>query len=203
MSKNIISKLAWIDARIELDILHPIFLKSVADEIPIREGSRVIDIGCGMGWACRHIARRYENAEVVGIDLSEDAILKARKLNSKYGFKNIFYAVASSESIPFPDNYFDYAMAFVSFSWWKNIDKSMSEIRRVLNHGGKFYLLDIYRGGLGGIFAKVSNALLTSKEKIYSVDDYRKFMEKAFSEVWQKKVKPFRWGVLTVGKKVD
>jgi len=203
MSKKFVSKLAWIDARIELDILHPIFLKSVVDEIPIKEDSKVIDIGCGMGWACRHIARKYNNAEVVGIDLSEDAILKARKLNSKYGFKNIFYAVASGESIPFPDNYFDYAMAFVSFSWWKNVDKSMLEIKRVLNHGGEFYVLDIYNGGLGGMFARASNAFLTSKEKLYSIDEYKKFMEKVFFGVRQKKVKPFRWGVLTVGKKVD
>ncbi|MEA2053904.1 MAG: class I SAM-dependent methyltransferase [Candidatus Thermoplasmatota archaeon] len=198
------NKIAWLDARLELDCIHPIFLKRGIKEIPLKKESKVIDIGCGMGWACRQMARVTTEGEVVGIDALENAINKAGQLTLKdksYDYKNLVYKVANATDIPYPGGYFDYAITFVSFSWWVDPDKALEEIVRVLKLKGKLYVLDVYDKGLGGMLARMSNHFLSFKEKIYSAGQYRTFLEKRFAEVWQKKMNPLGWGLLTVGIK--
>jgi len=192
--------MAWIDARIELDILHSLFLKSVLRKIPLKRNSRVIDIGCGTGWTCRNIAKISTEGKIAGIDISEKVITRARN-SSHPDLENLEYIVADAGRIPAGDNHFDFAIAFVSFSWWKNPDATLEEINRVLRRGGKLYVLDIYDKGLGSIFVRISNCFLSQKEKIYPAEKYNALMERVFSDVCQKKVDPFGWGLLTVGTK--
>ena len=189
-----------IDAYIELDILHPIFLKKVLDEIPLERNSRVIDIGCGAGWACRHIAGASAEREIVGIDISEKAIRAARGTTPR-DLDNIEYIVADAKHIPFPDGYFDSAIAFVSFSWWEKPYAILKEIKRILKDGGELYVLDIYDRGFGSVFTRISNCFLSRKERIYAAEGYRKMMGRVFPDIRQRKVSPLGWGLLTVGIK--
>lgn len=45
--------------------------------LPIRQGMRVLEIGCGPGAAAREIVRRWPSAYVLGIDRSAKAIQQA------------------------------------------------------------------------------------------------------------------------------
>ncbi|KAB2967217.1 MAG: class I SAM-dependent methyltransferase [Zoogloea sp.] len=47
------------------------------DALPLYEGVRVLEIGCGPGVAAREIVRRYPGAFVLGIDRSSAAIRQA------------------------------------------------------------------------------------------------------------------------------
>ena len=46
--------------------------------LPELAGRRVLDLGCGFGWFCRW-AREHGAASVVGIDLSERMLARARQ----------------------------------------------------------------------------------------------------------------------------
>ncbi|HEY0059077.1 MAG TPA: class I SAM-dependent methyltransferase [Flavisolibacter sp.] len=49
-------------------------LEEVVDSLPLQEGLRILEIGCGTGMAAREIARRVSDVYVLGIDRSAKAI---------------------------------------------------------------------------------------------------------------------------------
>ena len=96
-------------------------------------GLHVLDIGCGprgsLDWA--------ENAaERIGLDpLADDY----RELRSE-GYQMEMIA-SGSESIPFADGHFDIVASFNSLDHVDDLDKTISEIKRVVCPGGFFLLL--------------------------------------------------------------
>src|SRR5215510_15630969 len=70
----------------------------------LRAEDRVLDVGCGSGWATRLMAQQASAGRVVGIDISDEMIDLARK--SSIEFPNIVFQVATAESLPFADNEF-------------------------------------------------------------------------------------------------
>ncbi len=79
-------------------------LKTIINDLKIKN---LLDIGCGEGYYDRLINDKTIN--IYGLDISKEAILKAAKLNS-----DIQYVVASSNKLPFEDNYFDCVMSIFS-----------------------------------------------------------------------------------------
>ena len=63
--------------------------------------NNILDIGCGEGYYDRGIKKKI-NVNIVGVDISKEACLKAAKLD-----KEILYVVSSSNKLPFEDNEFD------------------------------------------------------------------------------------------------
>jgi cyclopropane fatty-acyl-phospholipid synthase-like methyltransferase len=52
-------------------------LREIVDALPLRDGLRVLEIGCGSGAMAREMARRIDGGYVLGIDCSEKAIGQA------------------------------------------------------------------------------------------------------------------------------
>ena len=52
-------------------------LRAVVDALPLQDGMRVLEIGCGPGAAAREVARRIGNGHVHAIDRSPRAIAQA------------------------------------------------------------------------------------------------------------------------------
>ncbi|HEX3204808.1 MAG TPA: methyltransferase domain-containing protein, partial [Propionibacteriaceae bacterium] len=52
-------------------------LRAVVDALPLQDGMRVLEIGCGPGAAARDVARRIGNGHVHAIDRSSRAIAQA------------------------------------------------------------------------------------------------------------------------------
>ena len=52
-------------------------LRAVVDALPLHQGIRVLEVGCGPGAAAREVARRIGPGHVLGIDRSAAAIARA------------------------------------------------------------------------------------------------------------------------------
>jgi cyclopropane fatty-acyl-phospholipid synthase-like methyltransferase len=52
-------------------------LQDIVDALPLKEGMRVLEIGCGPGAMARAICARIGNGEVLGVDRSPKAIAQA------------------------------------------------------------------------------------------------------------------------------
>lgn len=105
--------------------------------------SRVLDVGCGSGWATRLLADYAVNGRVTGIDISDEMIRVARESSQSYA--NVSYEVASAERLPFADNEFTHAFSMESLYYYRNIPKALKEIQRVLTPGGSFFaVVDLY-----------------------------------------------------------
>lgn len=106
--------------------------------------ARVLDIGCGSGWATRLMAEQAPNGEVVGIDISDEMVALARSTSST--FTNVRFEVASAESLPFRDNEFTHAFSMESLYYYSNVAGALKEIHRVLANAGRFVtVVDLYR----------------------------------------------------------
>src|SRR5262245_40949067 len=74
--------------------------------------ARVLDVGCGSGWATRLLADCAFNGRVTGIDISDEMIRLARECSRS--FANIDYEIASAEQLPFGDTEFTHAFSMES-----------------------------------------------------------------------------------------
>jgi SAM-dependent methyltransferase len=109
----------------------------------VEPDSRVLDVGCGSGWATRLLADYAFNGRVTGIDISDEMIRVAREASSSYS--NVDFEVASAEQLPFADNEFTRAFSMESLYYYRNIPKALSEIHRVMKVGGLFAaVVDLY-----------------------------------------------------------
>jgi ubiquinone/menaquinone biosynthesis C-methylase UbiE len=150
--------------------------KSLIELADIREDQNLLDIGCGTGWALGQAARSVNyKGSFYGVDLSEGMIEKAK---AKFaGNENFHFVVASSESVPFKDNFFDTIICSNSFHHYLHPEKAMSEIFRLLAPGGKIYILDPTADSLLiKIADKVIKLLEPAHVKIYSTAEYKNMM---------------------------
>jgi ubiquinone/menaquinone biosynthesis C-methylase UbiE len=106
--------------------------------------ARVLDVGCGSGWATRLIAQHTTKGKVVGIDISDEMVDLAR--SSSFAFPNVRFEVGSAEVLPFADAEFTHAFSMESLYYYSNIHAALREIARVLTNKGRFVtVVDLYR----------------------------------------------------------
>src|SRR5579862_1255462 len=67
----------------------------------LKPGQRVLDLGCGAGWASRLLAQLVARGErpgqVIGLDVSDEMIRRARANST--GFDNLLFVVGSAQQI--------------------------------------------------------------------------------------------------------
>jgi len=105
----------------------------------IKEGDRIIDLGCGGGRNVQYFSTKAKY--VYGLDYSKMSVKVSRELNEKEikaGRCEIFEGDVSE--IPFEDESLDIVTAFETIYFWKDIEKAFKEIHRVLGVGGTFLI---------------------------------------------------------------
>ena len=101
--------------------------------LPPVEGLRGLDIGCGEGHNTRLLAKH--GAQVSAIDIAEVFLGYAIDLEQKEPL-GIDYRLASAVDLPFPDQTFDFATAFMSLMDVPETERVLAEAYRVLKPGG-------------------------------------------------------------------
>ena len=91
-----------IPGNIYLEHMHRYLLTA-----PLVKGARVLDIASGEGFGSNILAQSA--AEVIGVDISEAAILNAR---AKYARNGLRFEVGSVTAIPLPDHSVDFVISF-------------------------------------------------------------------------------------------
>jgi len=89
---------------------------------------KILDVGCGNGF----VSGLFPNFDIVGIDIS-DGMLQ----NNPY-----VCLKASAESIPFPDNHFDFVICRSLLHHLERPELGLKEMYRVLKPGGKWVCYD-------------------------------------------------------------
>lgn len=109
----------------------------------IKDGTIVLDVGCGNGFTCFELANRFD-IKLKGIDFSEEMINVA-KVNAKT--KDITFEVCSAMQLNEPDNFYDIVLSerlIVNLPDWDTRKKGMTEICRVLKKGGILILAEAF-----------------------------------------------------------
>lgn len=121
----------------------PVGAQAIA-RMNIPADARVLDIGCGSGWAARLMAEAARKGRVVGIDISDEMVHLAR--SSSGSFANVQFQVKSAEKLSFAPGEFSHAFSMESLYYYANMLTALEEIHRVLEPGGLFVtVVDMYQ----------------------------------------------------------
>lgn len=110
----------------------------------IKEGETVVDLGSGAGndvFVVRSIVG--EKGKVIGLDMTEEMIKKARVNNSKLGFNNVEFRFGDIEEMPVEDNIADVVISNCVLNLVPDKQKAFSEIYRILKPGAHFCVSDV------------------------------------------------------------
>ncbi len=115
------------------------------EQLDIRAGSQVLDLGCGIGWATRLLAGSAPGVQAIGIDVSPSMVAEAEKLSSLR--IRARYEVGSFEKLDFKDGKFELVFSMEALYYAPDLAKALSEIARVLKPGGRAeVIVDCYAG---------------------------------------------------------
>jgi SAM-dependent methyltransferase len=102
----------------------------------------ILDIGCGSGWLSRLVAERVRDGRVVGMDISDEMIRRARPASA--AADNLLFVVGEAAEIPWEANFFTRAVSVGSAYYWLDPAAGLREIFRVLAEGGSAWILINY-----------------------------------------------------------
>lgn len=101
--------------------------------VPDLRDRRVVDLGCGYGWFCRW-ARQQGAAQILGIDVSEKMLARARAAASDPA---IDYRCADMERLDLPPAAFDLAYSSLALHYVENLAGLVACVHRALGAGGR------------------------------------------------------------------
>ena len=114
------------------------------DYAGMKPGQTVLDLGSGAGndvFVARTIVGK--EGEVIGLDMTEAMIEKARNNAKKLGFDNVKFRLGDIEKMPFSANRVDVIISNCVLNLVPDKKQAFSEIHRVLKPGGHFCISDV------------------------------------------------------------
>ena len=114
--------------------------EKVYQKIMNLQSLRILDFGCGIGTTEVFLKERFQNAEICGIDSSQESIKAAKK----QGLKDVNFLTIKSLILPFEDDYFDLIYSNGTFH---HIDHGshmiiLTQLCRVLKNGGDLFIFE-------------------------------------------------------------
>ncbi len=147
----------------------------------------VLDFGCGDGPLSLFLAENKNPRRLVGVDLSEDAIARARdnlQLTPLRDDVEVTFLIGAADALPVPDCSFDTLLAFDCLEHVMSLGPILSDWHRVLRPGGRCLVEWFpYKGPWGPHMESLipipwahvlfgERAMLRAAERIYDLEEF-------------------------------
>lgn len=114
---------------------------------PLAKGERVVDVGSGAGFDSFVAAHQVgPTGQVVGVDMTEEMLVKSRSTASKLGLSNVKFREGFAEQLPVESGWADVVISNGVINLCPDKKATFSEIYRVLRSGGWLQFADIANG---------------------------------------------------------
>jgi SAM-dependent methyltransferase len=111
----------------------------VLDQMQPARDENILDVGSGSGWLVRLLAERVPEGRVIGMDISDEMVRRARR--NYVAVENAMFVVGSADEIPWDANFFTHAISVESAYYWPDPARGLREIHRVLREGGTAWIV--------------------------------------------------------------
>ena len=130
--------------------------ESAVRSLLVQPGERILEVGVGTGIALPFYPH---HCTVVGIDLSDGMLEKARERQEEHRLDNVSLLQMDAGQMDFPDDSFETVMAAYVVTAVPDYRKVMTEMIRVCRPGGRIVLLNHFSNG---------NKLIATFERVIS-----------------------------------
>jgi ubiquinone/menaquinone biosynthesis C-methylase UbiE len=154
----------------------------------ITDKQKVLDVGCGFGGTIATINNRYEHMDLVGVNIDERQLARARELVKPAATNKVEFIEADGCKLPFENNSFDVVLAVECIFHFPSRELFFKEAKRVLKPGGYLAICDFTPVDMVmswmGVLEFMFGGLLTSAygqsnlRYNYTVSDYEKLGER-------------------------
>ncbi len=147
----------------------------------IKEGDTVLDLGSGAGNDC-FVAHALvgHRGRVIGLDMTESMIKKARENAAGLGYENVEFLLGDIENMPLADNTADVIVSNCVLNLVPDKEKTFSEILRVLKPGAHLSVSDVVlKGQLPEKLQQAAELYAGCISGAVRLDEYLKLMEGA------------------------
>jgi SAM-dependent methyltransferase len=153
--------------------------RELAMAAALKPGMQILDVGCGLGGACRLFAAEY-GSNATGIDITTGYIDAAIRLSQLTGLQQgTHFVQGSATDLPFEDQSFDVVITQHVQMNIADKEKFYGEIARVLMNGGRFVYYDIFSSGNNSIHYPVPWADDASINHLISTNDLKDLLNQA------------------------
>jgi phosphatidylethanolamine/phosphatidyl-N-methylethanolamine N-methyltransferase len=114
-------------------------LERVIDDVGIPPGAQVLEVGAGTGTS---FPAYPTHCNVTGIDLAPDMLARAQQKIVDNGWRHLKVIEMNALDLKFPDNSFDYVMAFHVVTVVPDPVRMIAEVKRVCKPSGKIVIVN-------------------------------------------------------------
>jgi SAM-dependent methyltransferase len=107
----------------------------------ISPGDHVLDIGCGTGLTTREAARAAAPGRVVGVDVSERMLERARELTQAERLDNVTYEFGDAQALRFEPARFDVAISRFGTMFFSDPGAAFANVASALRSGARLAIL--------------------------------------------------------------
>lgn len=155
-------------------------LKKILEFLPFKADMKILDLGVGSGYLSFPIAKKYPDISIVGLDIVEKALKVNRAKAKEENIRNISFITYNGIDFPFVDNEFDMVISRYALHHFPDIQKSISEVSRVIKSGGFLFISDP-APNINDTSRFVDEYMQLKKDghiKFYTKDEWKQICEK-------------------------
>jgi ubiquinone/menaquinone biosynthesis C-methylase UbiE len=128
-----------------MNLFHTGLYKKYYSKELSKEPTTLLDLGCGGGRFINYLAKKYSEFELIGFDHSEEMVNLSIKDNLEFVKSGrVKIDKGSVSQLPYDNNSINVVTAHETVQFWPDIHVSFSEIYRVLQNNGRFYIINRY-----------------------------------------------------------
>src|SRR5262245_43708597 len=124
------------------------------DALCLDPGAKVLEVGCGAGWATLELARR--GYDVLSTDSSADMVAQAWRRIAEAGF-DVAMSVSDVHDLPYAAGTFELVLALGVVPWLHSPQRAVGQMAHVLAPGGHLILSADNRMRLNGLIEPAEN----------------------------------------------
>ena len=131
----------WLYETVVAAGMDPLYARFVREaDLQTAPEARILDLGCGKGQVSRMLAREHPRCEVLGMDLSEAMVRRARQDGP--ALPNLSFQVGDALDLPLDEASVDQVVCVASIKHWPDRLLGLQQVLRVLRPGGRLAILE-------------------------------------------------------------